>query len=350
MNEQKIPEIQPGKKYTDKNTPKNKLINVGLLLASLLICIAIAESFFAYWETKLLKSMGVFIPVDPRYDGSAWEVDPMQANRFTWQSDGNSIVHIRSKNKKLMYELRPNAEISDMIKINSGGFRDYEYSQEKPPNVFRIAVVGDSVTFGWRQRLEDTYPKILEHLLQKNAPSNIHFEVLNFGIGGYNAEQEIELLKTKVLLYSPDLILIGFCPNDGQIGFDGGLWWHFFRGPFRTISFLKLLGLYKKYKQDELAFLKGPYTELAEILKQKNISVHVCIFPMLQGKGLWIPPHFIPLLEELKIPYCNLISAFKEGNLSELLFDTVHFTVAGHKLVAQKIYEYLINHQLVPTL
>lgn len=331
-----------------KSRTKNFLINIGLLIASLFVCITISEIFFASWEMKLLKSMGVFIPVDPRYDGSAWEVDPMQANRFTWQSDGNSIVHIRSKNKKLMYELRPNAEISNMIKINSDGFRDKEFSREKAPGIFRIAVVGDSVTFGWRQRLEDTYPKKLEQLLQAHNKSTIQFEVLNFGIGGYNAEQEIELIKTKVLLYNPDLILIGFCPNDGQIGFDGGLWWHFFRGPSRTISFLKLLALYKKYKQDELAFLKGPYAELAELSKQKNIPVHVCILPMLQGEELWIPPRFIPLLEELKIPYFNLIPAFKENNVSELMFDTVHFSVAGHEFVAQEIYKYLTIKNIIP--
>ncbi|MGC8739083.1 MAG: SGNH/GDSL hydrolase family protein [Candidatus Hydrogenedens sp.] len=346
MNKQKYSEIQ-SKDYPYKNKGIHVLVNIGLFLASLLLCFTIAEIFFAYWEMKLLKSMGVFIPVDPRYDGSAWEVDPMQANRFTWQSDGNSIVHIRSKNKKLMYELRPNSVISGMIKINSDGFRDREFSREKPHHVFRIAVVGDSVTFGWRQRLEDTYPKKLEQLLQANNKTNTQIEVLNFGIGGYNAEQEVELIKTKVLNYNPDLILIGFCPNDGQIGFDGGLWWHFFRGPSRTISFLKLLYLYNKYKHDDLALLKNPYSELAELSRQKNIPVCVCIFPMLQGDKLWCPPRFIPLLDELKIPYINLIPEFEKKNVPELLLDVVHFTVAGHYFVAEQIYHYLTENKII---
>ncbi len=348
MNEQNSPETQQDK-HRQKSNIKNIFINTTLLFASLLLCIAIAEICFAYWERVLLNSLGVFVPVDPRYDGAAWEVDPMQASRFTWQADGNSIVHIRSKNKKLMYELRPNAEISNMIKINSDGFRDKEYSQAKPKNVFRIAVVGDSVTFGWRQRLEDTYPKKLEQLLQTNPSANIQFEVLNFGIGGYNAEQEVELIKTKVLHYQPDLILIGFCPNDGQIGFDGGLWWHFFRGPSRTISFIKLLFIYSRYKQDELALLKPPYTELAELSKQKNIPVHVCLFPMLQGDHLWCPPYFISLLDELKLPYVNLISSFAKHNITELFLDSVHFTVAGHNFVAHEIYHYLISNKIIPT-
>ncbi len=327
---------------------KNLLLNGSLLLASLLLCVAISEIFFAYWEIRLLKSMGVFIPVDPRYDGSAWEVDPMQASRFMWQSDGNSIVHIRSQNKKLMYELRPNAEISDIIKINSDGFRDYEYNKKKPKNVFRIAVVGDSVTFGWRQRLEDTYPKKLEQLLRQNEGGNLKFEVLNFGVGGYNAEQEIELVKTKVINYEPDLIIIGFCPNDGQIGFDGGLWWHFFRGPSRTVSFLNLLTIYSRTKQDELALLREPYSELAKLSQEKNIAVLVCIFPMLHGDTLWLPPGFIPLLEELKIPYFNLIPAFEKSDIKQLLLDTIHFTVAGHDFVSKEIYNNLVQRKIIP--
>lgn len=34
------------------------------------------------------------------------------------------------------------------VKLNSQGLRDYEYSLEKPEKVFRILVLGDSMTFG----------------------------------------------------------------------------------------------------------------------------------------------------------------------------------------------------------
>jgi len=326
----------------------NVVINIGLFIAGLCVSFGIAEIFFATWESYLLKTMGVFVPVDPKYDGAAWEVDPMQAGRFVWQADGNSIVHIRSKNKKLMYELRPNAEISEIIKINSGGFRDREYPKEKPSNVFRIAVVGDSVTFGWRQRLEDTYPKKLEALLQNHNTPNTQFEVLNFGIGGYNAEQEAELLRVKVLDYHPDLILIGFCPNDGQIGFDGGLWWHFFHGPSRTVSFIRLMSIYQEYKADSLFLLRRAYRDILNISQETNIPVHICIFPMIQGDELYVTPGFIQLLEQLNLPYFSLVPLFAENDYKQLMLDTVHFTVAGHEFTAQNIYEYLVRNKIVP--
>lgn len=336
------------KNKTKPNKLKEILINFALLFATLLLCYGICELTFSVWEAKLLKTMGIFIPVDPRYDGAAWEVDPTQASKFMWQPDGNSIIHIRSANPKLMYELRPNAQISKIIKINSHGFRDYEFKKEKPPNTFRIIVVGDSVTFGWRQKLEDTYPKIIERKLRETFTKKINIEVLNFGIGGYNAEQEAELIKTKVLNFNPDLLIIGFCPNDGQIGFDGGLWWHFFHGRSRTLSFLKLLAIYNKVHNDPMYILRSAYTEIANITNQNKIPVLICILPMLQGDQLWYPEEFPPLLEKLNLPHLNLVEHFKGKNIKELMLDTVHLTVEGHNLVAQLIASYLIEKNLIP--
>ena len=54
------------------------------------------------------------------------------------------------------------------IKYNHHGYRDYEYSLEKPEGVFRILVLGDSQTFGAGIKdLKDTWVKKLEEKLQK---------------------------------------------------------------------------------------------------------------------------------------------------------------------------------------
>ena len=34
------------------------------------------------------------------------------------------------------------------VTLNSFGYRDFKYSQERPNNIFRILVLGDSITFG----------------------------------------------------------------------------------------------------------------------------------------------------------------------------------------------------------
>jgi hypothetical protein len=86
---------------------------------------------------------------------------------------------------------------------------------EKLNNTIRIAAIGDSFTFGMFVELEDTWPKILERELNKNKKNNsIKYEVMNFGVPGYNFEHYIENIKLKVLNYNPDIIIIGIVSDD----------------------------------------------------------------------------------------------------------------------------------------
>jgi len=45
------------------------------------------------------------------------------------------------------------------IRINQDGFRDLDYPLKKSNNIYRIAVIGDSFTFGQGVELNQTYPK-----------------------------------------------------------------------------------------------------------------------------------------------------------------------------------------------
>jgi len=102
------------------------------------------------------------------------------------------------------------------MKINSRKLRDREYSRMKPENVFRIVCLGDSVTLGWGVRLEDTFVKKLEGLLNVTA-SLSKFEVINAGVGGYNTVQEASFFRSEVQqLDEIDHVLLFFTVNDAQ--------------------------------------------------------------------------------------------------------------------------------------
>ena len=49
--------------------------------------------------------------------------------------------------------------------------------------------------------------------------------MLNFGVPGYNLDQEIEALRAKALAFSPDLVVVAFCLNDleGLFSYELGL-------------------------------------------------------------------------------------------------------------------------------
>jgi hypothetical protein len=101
------------------------------------------------------------------------------------------------------------------LKINSLGYRDIEHRKQKPPGVFRIAVLGDSFTEARQVDIAATFWKRLEaHLQGRPEFSNRRVEVLNFGIGGYGPTQEFLTLKKHVLDFSPDLVILAFCPGN----------------------------------------------------------------------------------------------------------------------------------------
>ncbi len=97
---------------------------------------------------------------------------------------------------------------------NSLGFRDTrEYSLAKAPGTFRILVLGDSVTFGHGALYETSYPYLLEQRLREWRP-DVKWEVWNLGVPGYNTAQELAYLNEVGRRYAPDLVVVGFFPND----------------------------------------------------------------------------------------------------------------------------------------
>jgi hypothetical protein len=103
------------------------------------------------------------------------------------------------------------------VRINNLGFRDArDYDVAKPPGTFRILVLGDSVTFGHGSLFETTYPYLLEQRLKAWRPSTT-WQVWNLGVPGYNTRQELRYLQEVGAAFQPDLVIVGFYPND----FDG---------------------------------------------------------------------------------------------------------------------------------
>lgn len=133
-------------------------------------------------------------------------VGTLQINRATVR---------RSANPRLRFELRPNAHVRAEVeyRINPSGMRSEPVEPGKPAGVRRIAVLGDSITFGYWVAESDAFPRQLEKRL-RSAPGGGAIEVLNFGVPGYNLEQETEMLRERALGFAPDLVIVGLCLND----------------------------------------------------------------------------------------------------------------------------------------
>lgn len=97
------------------------------------------------------------------------------------------------------------------FKVNSAGFRDYDYPLEKSPDTVRIAFIGDSVVEGAAVDIADRFDKLLE---KKFSEDDLKVEVLNFGLGGHGTDQEYLTYTAIVRDFTPDIVVLVFAFND----------------------------------------------------------------------------------------------------------------------------------------
>jgi lysophospholipase L1-like esterase len=95
---------------------------------------------------------------------------------------------------------------------NSQRFRsDKTFTPYPDPKVIRVAVVGDSFTFGWGANDDQTYPSRLDQLLNSKVGPT---EVLNAGVCGTGTGNEALWYDLWVRRFHPNLVILTVVPND----------------------------------------------------------------------------------------------------------------------------------------
>jgi lysophospholipase L1-like esterase len=95
--------------------------------------------------------------------------------------------------------------------VNSLGFWEREVTSPPPEDLYRIAVVGDSITYGQGLLAEARMTNLLQERLD---PTATEIEVLNFGRPGAETVDQLEFLHTAVLPVEPDFVLLQWYLND----------------------------------------------------------------------------------------------------------------------------------------
>ena len=92
--------------------------------------------------------------------------------------------------------------------FNSHGFRGAEFLTIKPPDTYRIFMVGGSTMFGAGESSDDTtIPGILQKIFDLDNSITQKIEVINAGISGGNSHSEFELL-INLNNFQPDLVIV----------------------------------------------------------------------------------------------------------------------------------------------
>lgn len=152
------------------------------------------------------------------------------------------------------------------ISWNAHGFRAPAVDPGKRPGIYRIAVIGDSLTFGNGLPRAERYSDRLDAWLPD------HYEVLNFGTGGANTSYHLEVLHKHVLPASPDFVLLQWYVNDIEGDDTSG------RprpnnllppGPHRWLNRRSALYVLANLRWAELQFAMGWYPSFAQYLEAR---------------------------------------------------------------------------------
>lgn len=120
---------------------------------------------------------------------------------------GNKEVHERfydAQGNTIYYKCKPSN--APQFPINSNGFRGPEIKQKQTGSI-RIICLGGSTTYGLTLTYDETYPKLLQDILDRAVGKN-HYDVINAGISAFKLCHIIELAKNEIIALQPDMVIL----------------------------------------------------------------------------------------------------------------------------------------------
>lgn len=268
--------------------------------------------------------------------------------------------------------------------LNSEGFRDDEFILSKEKKIKRIIMLGDSITYGAFVKQSESFSEVLEKMLNKKSKIlsvPIRYDVMNFGVGGYNIVSEVEILKVYGLKYKPDIVVLNYFWNDNEMySFD---YWNFLKRKdialaeknwahqyylspiqfrwkrlfFRSHLFVYLWAIVNHFQESWLEFENVEYQNykndvvLEKILELKqmgvdyNFKILICMHPILNYDKKGPHPNYSKtkkIAEESGIPCIDLLGYYKQQSEDPKIFlvkeeDEHHPNATGHSLIAKSL-------------
>ena len=341
-------------------------LNITLAIISPLIFFALLEGVAYVWERG--QANGPY----------AWELVASRRMKWVKYYEPDSGYTLMKPGSHYEWQSIP-------VDINSHGLRDPERTYVKPAATYRILNLGDSIVMGWGVREEDTYGQRLETMLNEESNGDLHFEVINAGVPGWNLENAFAYLQAEGLKYEPDLIMLGLTTAndikgnsallaDNQPALIKWLRSNTYFWPFLTVQLRWLEARSQgreridvidpptnpdKYfppdpQADQWKKVWGSVSAINQLAGDENIPVVLIIFPLefqvIDESYSTLPQElFAAKAKEAGIPTVDPLPAFrqacqrKQGGACQLedryLFADVwmHPSAEGHKLIADAL-------------
>ena len=164
------------------------------------------------WRLRLLRLLSSALSIILAVTACEFAWRFFKFKRFTIQA-GIDDPHFHHRLKPNTTYHFASSEFSVDVRTNSYSLRGPDPVVPKPPGVTRILMLGDSFTFGFPVRDEETFSFLIEQGLKARGYS---VEVINGGVSGYSPVLEYLSLRDQFLRFEPDLVILWYDRADLQ--------------------------------------------------------------------------------------------------------------------------------------
>lgn len=245
------------------------------------------------------------------------------------------------------------------IRTNAWGLRGGPVTETPAPGTRRILMLGSSIALGWGVDEE----KVVSSLLQKKfEAAGQSVEVLNGGIGNYNAERYVErFLKRLATLQPTDLLVLAFVRDGEELTQGGGnillrnsqlavtVWTAVNRVLVKSGE-ASLVEHYRRiYEPGSPArgLMKGEFAKLSNYARKHGIRVTMAMVPDIHSLTNYplgfVHQIFQQTARENGFAYVDLLRTF-QGLTAEEIYampGDPHPNAHGHALMADAIYRFM---------
>ena len=291
---------------------------------------------------------------------------------------------------ELGYRLNPEHDGINALSIRHG-----EVTIPKPPGLFRLVVLGDSIPWG-----KGVFGFVED--IAKRIESRGPIEVINAAVPGYTSFQELAFFERYVLQVDPDVVVWTYCLNDNHKflhRFDAAAnmlftdeaarsleirtWWDWIVSRSYVLTSIRVGLLARQHpdtnrtvtfgwenrpdfniawKEYSWPFYESHLAEMVDLLHRRGIRLAIVVFPfepqILFGRTMRdrrdeiLAPqqHLERLCRKYAVPCLDLYPAYERAYAQgrTLYRDGIHPNQEGHTLAADELLRFLDAERLLP--
>jgi hypothetical protein len=299
-----------------------------------------------------------------RFNPDLWEIYSKKPTDWPRIQD---TAAAQETNDFQILKLNPSTTINfhgQEFSTNSWGMRDQDYQKIPPPDTYRIVLLGPSFVMGSGVANNETFDWQLEQRLNKDKTGGVYsnYEILNFGVAGYSALQELWVYERDSISFKPNAVFFVAHQLEKEI-MVRNLADRIIKGVDIPYDFLvevsKKAGVHSGMLQDEAERLLTPYSDeilswtyhrVVETSREKGILPVWIFMPTLESPVTQeVTDELTKEAKDAGFVVINIEDIYKGRDIKSLVVAEwdLHPNARGHQLIANKLYQAILDNPVL---